>query len=129
MAVKQTTGTKTEKKVAKSSGNSFGSKTKSFFKGIMAELRKVIWPDKKHLKQNTAAVLLIFIISAVMIFVFDWLVSTLMSTTGFYNLKETAATETKAPVAVEDQAVPSESTDAAETEAPTEPAETTAEQN
>ena len=44
---------------------------KSFFKGLKAELKKVIWPSPKQLVNNTIAVVTIVIITAVIVFVLD----------------------------------------------------------
>lgn len=43
----------------------------SFIKGFKAELKRVIWPTPKQLFNNTVAVLLIVIITAVIVFVLD----------------------------------------------------------
>ena len=43
----------------------------SYFKDMKAELKKVIWPTPKQLFNNTVAVLLIVIITAVIVFVLD----------------------------------------------------------
>lgn len=76
---------KTEKKV------SFWDRVKNFFKGIRSELKKVSWPDKKRLKQNVGAVLMIVLVAAVLIFIFDWLVGLFLDVTGFYNIKPAGA--------------------------------------
>ena len=44
----------------------------SFFKSFKAELKKVIWPTPKQLLNNTAAVLSIVLITAVIVFVLDF---------------------------------------------------------
>lgn len=44
---------------------------KSFFKDFKAELKKVIWPTPKQLVNNTAAVVVIVIITAVTVFALD----------------------------------------------------------
>ena len=44
---------------------------KSFFKDFKAELKKVIWPTPKQLVNNTVAVVVIVIITAVIVFVLD----------------------------------------------------------
>ena len=64
---------KKEKKVTNSKeNNSKESKNKkSFFKGLKAELKKVIWPSPKQLVNNTIAVITIVIMTAVIVFVLD----------------------------------------------------------
>lgn len=44
---------------------------KSFFKGLKAELKKVIWPSPKQLVNNTIAVITIVIMTAVIVLVLD----------------------------------------------------------
>lgn len=78
---------------------------KGFFKGIRQELKKVSWPDMKRLRQNTGAVVAIVLGLALLIFVFDLLVSNLLRVTGFYNIeaKPSAApgVQTEAPLEAE----------------------------
>ena len=48
------------------------SKTKKhFFKDVKAELKKVIWPTKKQLVNNTVAVISIVLIVGIAVFVLD----------------------------------------------------------
>ena len=44
---------------------------KSWFKGLKAEFRKIIWPDKETLAKQTVVVVIITIILAVVISVMD----------------------------------------------------------
>lgn len=81
----------TESKKKAETKASFWERVKGFFKGIRAELKKVSWPDRKRLKQNVAAVLLIVLVAAALIFVFDWLSGLILDATGFYNIKPTAS--------------------------------------
>ena len=63
---------KKEKKVANKENNSKDNKNKkSFFKGLKAELKKVIWPTPKQLVNNTVAVITIVLITAIIVFVLD----------------------------------------------------------
>lgn len=71
---------------------------KKFFSDIKAELKRVTWPDKKRLKSNTGIVIAIILLSVVMIFAFDTIISTVFNLTGFYdydNKPEIAVTETE----------------------------------
>ena len=45
---------------------------KSFFKGLKAELKKVIWPTPKQLINNTTAVIVIVLVTAVIVFALDF---------------------------------------------------------
>ncbi len=44
---------------------------KSWFKGLKAEFKKIIWPDKKSLVRQTIAVVVISIIMCVLILIVD----------------------------------------------------------
>ena len=63
---------KKEKKVTNKENSSKDNKNKkSFFKGLKAELKKVIWPTPKQLVNNTVAVITIVLITAIIVFVLD----------------------------------------------------------
>jgi len=59
---------------------------KRFFKDFKAELKKVIWPTPKQLVNNTLAVVVIVIMTAVIVFALDF-VFELFSKYGINNLK------------------------------------------
>ena len=44
---------------------------KSFFKGLKAEFKKIIWPDKKTLTKETTAVVVISVLLGALISVID----------------------------------------------------------
>ncbi len=44
---------------------------KSWFKGLQAEFKKVIWPDKKTLARQTTAVVAVSVILGIIIAVID----------------------------------------------------------
>lgn len=44
---------------------------KSWFKGLKAEFNKIIWPDRKSLTKETAAVLAVSVLLGVIIFLVD----------------------------------------------------------
>ncbi len=44
---------------------------KGFFKGVKAELKKVVWPTKKQLINNTVLVVLLILAFAVIVLGFD----------------------------------------------------------
>lgn len=45
---------------------------KSFFKDVRAELKKVTWPTRKQVVNNTVGVIIIVIITAIIVFVLDF---------------------------------------------------------
>jgi len=45
---------------------------KSFFKDVKAELKKVTWPTKKQVVNNTVGVIIIVIITAIIVFALDF---------------------------------------------------------
>ena len=47
---------------------------KSWFKGLKAEFKKIIWPDKKDLTKQTAAVVVVSFILGVLITIIDFVV-------------------------------------------------------
>ena len=47
---------------------------KSWFKGVKAEFKKIIWPDKKTLAKQTAAVVTVSVALGAIISVIDFLV-------------------------------------------------------
>ena len=48
---------------------------KSWFKGLQAEFKKVIWPDKKTLARQTTAVVAVSVVLGVIIAVIDALLN------------------------------------------------------
>ena len=48
-------------------------KKKSWFKGLKAEFKKIIWPDKKTLVKQTVAVITCSVILGIIIAIIDWL--------------------------------------------------------
>lgn len=53
------------------SGKSEKTQKKSWFKGLQAEFRKVIWPDKNALVRQTTAVVSVSVLLGVVITVID----------------------------------------------------------
>lgn len=49
----------------------FFSRVKKFFKETKAELKKVTWPNKEQLKNNTGIILVFIIIFAAFLFICD----------------------------------------------------------
>ena len=70
------TGKKAEtksKKLAKTkkSKSSVKERVVAFWKGVKAEFRKIIWPSKESLKNQTIAVLVVSVVLSVFIRFFD----------------------------------------------------------
>lgn len=59
----------------------FFARIKKYFKDTKSELKKVTWPSKTQLKQNTAVIIAFIIAIGIFLFVFDmifaWLTSLL----------------------------------------------------
>lgn len=62
-------------------------KNKHFWKDFKAELKKVIWPTKKQLTNNTMVVIAMVLVTAVIVLVLD-LVFESLNTYGINKLKE-----------------------------------------
>ena len=65
---------------------------KSFMKSFKAELKKVIWPTPKQVVNNTTAVVVIVLITALIVFVLDLTFETL-NTHGVNRLKSIVRVE------------------------------------
>ena len=76
-----------------------GKRLKTFFQNLKAELKRVVWPDRKRLIQNTATVLAICISVGVLLYVIDSILAGVLNATGFYTPKTTAAPTTAATTA------------------------------
>lgn len=46
-------------------------KTTSYFKGVKAEMRKVVWPSKKELVNYTGVVILVSMIVSAIVYLLD----------------------------------------------------------
>jgi preprotein translocase subunit SecE len=51
----------------------------SFFKEIFQELKKVVWPTREQLVKNTVTVLTVCMIIGILIWLFDWGLSSLIA--------------------------------------------------
>ena len=61
-----------------------GKKIVKFFVDLKAEMKKVVWPDRKKLIQSTIAVVSICFIAALIVFTIDKILSTSLGAVGFY---------------------------------------------
>lgn len=73
-AVKDTAVKPAKKKEKKSS---FGKRFTQFFKDLKSEVKKVVWPSKKQVKNNTAVVLAFMAVAAVFVWSIDFILSAL----------------------------------------------------
>ncbi len=88
MAKKNTLQRGTAKHQGKAGGKKpIGVRFKNFFGGIRAELKRVSWPDKKRLKQSTVTVLAIILMFVVLVWVFDTVIRSVFTASGFYSAK------------------------------------------
>ena len=83
---------KKKKKVTNKENNGKDNKNKkSFFKGLKAELKRVIWPTPKQLVNNTIAVITIVLITAIIVFILDFAFESL-NKYGVDKIKESVQT-------------------------------------
>ena len=78
MADKKSSNTAAQAQSDKKKKTSFFGKVKNFFKGIAkyfkdtnSELKKVVWPSKKDVKNNTITVIAVVLIAAIVLIVLD----------------------------------------------------------
>lgn len=64
----------------------------TFFSNLKAELKRVVWPDRKRLIQSTVTVLAICVLAGVSLFIIDTVLQTVLEGIGFYETKTTTAT-------------------------------------
>lgn len=57
----------------------FFARIANYFKDVKAEMKKVVWPSLKKIKQNTITVLVYVLVVGVVICGLDWLFTWLMS--------------------------------------------------
>lgn len=67
-----------DKKNGKKTGKGGNEPKQSFFAGVKAELKKVIWPEKMKIVKNTTAVVLVSIFVAVAVKVSDLLIQAVL---------------------------------------------------
>ncbi|MBQ4427964.1 MAG: preprotein translocase subunit SecE [Oscillospiraceae bacterium] len=56
----------------------FTERLANWWRGMKAELKKVVWPSRKQVVNNSAVVFASIIASGVVIWAFDWLASNLI---------------------------------------------------
>ncbi|NLW65302.1 MAG: preprotein translocase subunit SecE [Clostridiales bacterium] len=68
-AVKRTTDP--VKKTDKNAKKSFKERVSQWFRDLKSELKKVVWPTRKQLVNNTAVALVVILLSALVLWGFD----------------------------------------------------------
>ena len=82
-----------------------GKKLKNFFVNLKAELKRVVWPDRRRLIQSTATVLAICVLIGIVLFIVDSMLGGLLNAMGFYSPNvpaPTTAATTTATTAVQE---------------------------
>ncbi|MHB1483445.1 MAG: preprotein translocase subunit SecE [Saccharofermentanales bacterium] len=78
-----------------------GKRIVKFFIELRAELKKVVWPDRKKLTQSTVAVVGICVFAAILIFTIDQILSGFLGAVGFFpETSSTAAVSNLLPTGV-----------------------------
>lgn len=70
---------KASKVVNSKDNKSFGKKFIRFFKDLKGETKKVVWPSKKQIKNNTIVVLIFMAVAAVFVWSIDAILSLAMN--------------------------------------------------
>lgn len=60
-----------------------GARLRNFFNGLRNELKRVVWPDKKTMKQTFIAVVIVVAIAAFTVFIVDSVLSAGLRAVGF----------------------------------------------
>ena len=58
-------------KAKKTKGPGFFKRIAKFFRDLMSEVKKIVWPSKKQTKNNTLIVLAVVLIAAIIIIALD----------------------------------------------------------
>ena len=56
-------------------GSSWWTRLVAFYHGVIAEMRKVTWPDRSQVQQATIAIIIFVLVLALFITVLDWALS------------------------------------------------------
>lgn len=65
---------------------SIGKRLSLFFSNLKAELKRVVWPDRKKLIQSTMTVIAIALTAGILLFVLDSLLGAILEGVGFYDV-------------------------------------------
>ncbi len=99
-------------KTDKTSRPGLGQRLSGFFTGLRSELKKVIWPDKRTLKETTLTVLAISLGCAILIFVVDSLMLGFLNIVGFNRSASPAPAPVTATESAQVTELSSDATDA-----------------
>lgn len=58
----------------------FGEKVTDFFKGVKGEFKKIVWPTKKTVLNNTGVVIAFIIVVGILVYLLDLLFGTAFRT-------------------------------------------------
>ena len=72
-----------DKKNQKDKKPKFTTRVKRFFQGLSGEIKKVVWPSKKEVKETTGVVVVVVVLVMVLIFVVDKLMLGILNLMGF----------------------------------------------
>jgi preprotein translocase subunit SecE len=56
-------------------GSSWWTRLVAFYHGVIAEMKKVTWPDRAQVQQATIAIIIFVLLLALLITVLDWALS------------------------------------------------------
>jgi preprotein translocase subunit SecE len=56
-------------------GSSWWTRLVAFYHGVVAEMKKVTWPDRPQVQQATIAIIIFVLVLALFITVLDWFLS------------------------------------------------------
>jgi preprotein translocase subunit SecE len=56
-------------------GSSWWTRLVAFYHGVIAEMKKVTWPDRPQVQQATIAIIIFVLVLALFITVLDWFLS------------------------------------------------------
>jgi len=56
-------------------GSSWWTRLVAFYHGVIAEMKKVTWPDRAQVQQATVAIIIFVLLLALLITVLDWALS------------------------------------------------------
>lgn len=66
-------------KPTKNKKDSFGKRFTQFFKDLRSEVKKVVWPSKKQVRNNTVVVLTFMAIAAAFVWIIDFILTLLVN--------------------------------------------------
>jgi preprotein translocase subunit SecE len=92
-----------------------GKRLKNFFINMKAEVKRIVWPDRKRLIQNTATVLAICLLAGLLLFIIDFALGKFLTAVGFYNPSSTTVVTTTVATTASSSETTSAATSSGET--------------